>query len=150
MSSTKHIPGKIVRVFTTYNTSLLLTDEGKLYGAGDSNYGANGLIVEADKSVWTLVPNLQDEFVTDVRAGLFFVALFTRSSNIYVFGLFNKNQFGVSPNYSVPLNRGPTLMDSFHDMNNISEISTGSYNSIVLTSMLTLPLNTFTHYEYHH
>ncbi len=132
LSNTQHVSGKIRKVFTTYNTCFLLTDQGQLYGCGDSDYAVTGLMTTC--TTWTLVPNLQDEFVTNVEPGLFFVAVLTRSSNIYVFGYLNFHQFGISSKFSNSVNYFPTLMDSFVDMSNIAEINCGKYNSVILTS----------------
>lgn len=65
-SDTLHVTGKIIRIFTTYNTSFILTDEGKLYACGDRSYGASGLASESGALLhrWTLLSNISHEFVT--------------------------------------------------------------------------------------
>ncbi|KAG2381877.1 hypothetical protein C9374_005669 [Naegleria lovaniensis] len=133
-SETSHITGKIIRVFTTYNTSFILTNEGKLYTCGDRSYGASGLPNDTNTPThyWTLVPKLETEFVTDVRTGLFFVAVLCKSSNVYIFGYFNFYQFGRIASTNAGVNSTPMLLDTF-DQTNIEDIACGGYNSMILT-----------------
>ncbi|KAF0975582.1 hypothetical protein FDP41_005576 [Naegleria fowleri] len=133
-SDTLHVTGKIIRIFTTYNTSFILTDEGKLYACGDRSYGASGLASESGALLhrWTLLSNISHEFVTDVRTGLFFVAVLCRSSKIYVFGYFNFYQFGRNSSTNSGVNSTPILLDTF-EISKIADIVCGGYNSMILT-----------------
>ncbi|KAL9648560.1 hypothetical protein ABK040_012219 [Willaertia magna] len=76
-ADTSYIKSKIIKVFCTYNTSIILTEDGKCYACGDSTYAADGQLNPESNNThkFKLIPNLQDEFIENVIPGLFFVAL---------------------------------------------------------------------------
>ncbi|KAL9648553.1 hypothetical protein ABK040_012212 [Willaertia magna] len=76
-ADTSYIKSKIIKVFCTYNTSIILTEDGKCYACGDPTYAANGQLQPENSNIhlFKLIPNLQNEFIENVIPGLFFVAL---------------------------------------------------------------------------
>ncbi|KAL9644945.1 hypothetical protein ABK040_004439 [Willaertia magna] len=135
-ANTSHIESKIIKVYCTYNTSIVLTEDGKCYACGDSSYSADGQLDASNsldyRCVFKLIPNLEGEFIEKVIPGLFFVALKAKSGKYFVFGYNNYCQFGKSDTIPQDNVRGPKLLNTF-DNNDIEEMECGGYNSTIVT-----------------
>ncbi|KAL9656652.1 hypothetical protein ABK040_002923 [Willaertia magna] len=130
-SQIDHIYSKIVKVYTTYNTSFVLTENGELYGCGSTDYAASGMPLDCqnERNTLTRVP-IKDK-VVEVYNGYFFVAVRTINSKFYVFGYNNFNQFGESTTYGNAHIYGPHPFN--FNNNDIEEMECGGYGSIIVT-----------------
>lgn len=126
-----HITERIVRVFATYNTSLVLTEAGSVYSCGDSSYGAHGHTSTESWERRVLSKIIIPEKIVDIHTGLFFAAVKTNLENYYVFGYNNMGQFGRSSTITERID-GPHYMDTFQQ-ENIERLSCGSYHSMIIT-----------------
>ncbi|KAL9645038.1 hypothetical protein ABK040_004531 [Willaertia magna] len=114
-ANTKNIKSKIIKVYCTYNTSIILTEDGKCYACGDSTYSAD-----------------ENEFIEKVIPGLFFVGLKAKSGKYFVFGYNNYCQFGRSDTIPQGNVQGPRLLNTFNSYD-IEEMECGGYNTTIVT-----------------
>ncbi|EFC47671.1 predicted protein [Naegleria gruberi] len=124
-----HIPDRIVKVYATYNTTLVLTESGHVYSCGDSSYGAHGHANYTEGGGLCKIDF--PHRVVDIFPGLFFVALKTIQDEYYVFGYNNMSQFGQSHTIEERIN-GPHYLDTFQQ-ENIERLSCGGYHSLIVT-----------------
>ncbi|EFC39463.1 predicted protein [Naegleria gruberi] len=128
---TDHIPDKIVKVFATYNTSFVLTENNEVWSCGDTTYNASGHKANQNNKTTELVKIPIDEKIVDIEPGLFFVAFKTIGDKYLVFGYNNFSQFGRSETLAERID-GPHPLDTFPN-ENIQKIVCGGYNSIIIS-----------------
>ncbi|CAO3626821.1 unnamed protein product [Cunninghamella echinulata] len=79
---------------TGRNHTLLITDTGKVYGAGDNKLGQLGLDNLGDIVTFTEITSLSKEKITDVACGAEFSLVINDKGNVYAFGSQEYGQLG--------------------------------------------------------
>jgi alpha-tubulin suppressor-like RCC1 family protein len=85
---------KIRKVAAGANFSMFLTEEGKVFTCGKSDYGAVG---SPERYIHqpSIVPMLRNKTIVDIAAGLYHAAVCTDDGSMYTFGLNKDGQLGI-------------------------------------------------------
>jgi alpha-tubulin suppressor-like RCC1 family protein len=110
--------------------SLALSDDGKVYTAGNNQYGQLGLDDTTDRNAFTEVTDLSDKNITALFAGYFHSLALSNDGKVYAAGWNNNGQLGLGDN------DGRNTFTEVTDLSdkNITSISAGYYHSLVLSS----------------
>ncbi|CAO3616933.1 unnamed protein product [Cunninghamella blakesleeana] len=85
---------KIIAAATGRNHTLLVTDTGKVYGAGDNKLGQLGIDNLVDKVTFTEITSLSKEKIVDVACGAEFSLVINDKGNVFAFGSQEYGQLG--------------------------------------------------------
>ncbi|KAI8086120.1 regulator of chromosome condensation 1/beta-lactamase-inhibitor protein II [Halteromyces radiatus] len=85
---------KIVRIATGRNHSLLVTDIGEVYAAGDNKLGQLGISTLNDQTNFAKVTSLANHKIIDVACGAEFSLVLTDKHQVYAFGSQEYGQLG--------------------------------------------------------
>jgi alpha-tubulin suppressor-like RCC1 family protein len=129
--NTSALDGNISKVFAGGAHSFILTDKGKLYGAGHNQYGMLGVGTEYDTNTFTLV-NIAalDGNISKVSAGFWHSMILTDSGKVYSTGSNDEGQLGLGDkNHRYEF----TLVDTTAINGKVGAIAVGGWHSMILT-----------------
>lgn len=86
---------KIQQIEAGMNHTVVLTEDGKVYAAGDNQYGQLGMGNNDNCTVFTQVASLSDKTVTAISAGDDFTIALTSDGKLYVTGRNDMGQLGL-------------------------------------------------------
>ncbi|KAG2392906.1 hypothetical protein C9374_009483 [Naegleria lovaniensis] len=125
----------ITKINATYNTTIFLTADQKLYGFGDDSYGCLGCGELYQRDNYKIIrvgissADFLKEQIADFSCGLFFVGVITCSNDLYVLGYNNFCQISCNETSQIYI---PTKITPFNGI--AQSISCGGYHSLLLTT----------------
>jgi len=128
------ISGNIIKVVTGNSHSLVLLDNGDVYGCGLNNYGQLGILNDLNynyKTSFVKITNPSNLRAVNIATGDLHSLILYNDGNIYGCGMNNYGQLGItettSPTTQLTLIQKPTNVSG-----NAINIVAGAYHSLVL------------------
>ena len=126
------VPGgkRVTMIAAESNHSLIITEDGKLYVAGDNGAGQLGLGDDFDRHTFTLVDIPEAKKVTQIAAGSQHSLIVTEDGELYGTGRNDDGQLGLA-DYIYRYSFTNATVDGGK---RVSRIEAGSYHSVILTN----------------
>ncbi|MDR2152806.1 MAG: hypothetical protein LBO72_08295 [Helicobacteraceae bacterium] len=121
---------KIVAVAASFNYSLALDSEGKIYAAGYNRYDSIGLGDNANNNLFTLIPPFADKKIVAIAAYFNRYLAIDSKGKLYATGSNDAGQLGLGDR---AYRHAFTLVDSLEGKK-IVAVATGTWHSLALTS----------------
>ncbi|MDR2081388.1 MAG: hypothetical protein LBP54_05825 [Campylobacteraceae bacterium] len=99
-SGSRHSEVKLKTVIAGSDYSFALSDNGKVYAAGDNYYGQLGLRNATNRKTFTEVAELNDKNITAITAGYYHSLALSDNGKVYAAGYNYYGQLGLGDNVS--------------------------------------------------
>lgn len=92
---------QIVQIYKGKYHLIKLTQDGKVYGCGESYFGVCGLGGSKSAKKPVIIPNLENKKIVQIACGMFHSLALSREGDLYSWGMGFEGQLGLTAQYKV-------------------------------------------------